>query len=153
MEDVEKQINEQMARAFLDNVIAIINKNEYTEEDILYIVSLYEELRERIADLTPNRNDLHKQLNESMDLDIFKNMLKYNALDDESIHNMILFVFQRLLSLEAPYRDVATLKQRDTLISNLGSGVDRGQVIGNFLLSSHVIIDGILYDIEVQSDT
>lgn len=94
-----------MQRAFFD---ALRAKLSGPDPDYEWVVRLYSEIRDRIAKLTPNRVDLHQELKEAMDVELFDQMLRNNAFNGADLYRLVHFVFDRLSSLEAPARAEST---------------------------------------------
>ena len=112
MENLEKQIREQFHKAF-DDVLTESLKKE--EPDWDWLVRLFKELRDRLCALTPHRRDLHIEIYEGMDVELFEQMVKNNAFDAVSMWKLVNFVFGRLKDLESPARNKVT----DTKLSEL----------------------------------
>jgi len=72
------------------------------------LLNVLEELREKLVELTPNRADIVAGLREKMDTNLMAQMLQNNAFDVVSIDNLLSFVSNHVLELQAPAREEPT---------------------------------------------
>ncbi|MBP02331.1 MAG: hypothetical protein CMM25_05945 [Rhodospirillaceae bacterium] len=117
------------------------------EKDVIYIGVLYEEIKDRIKQLTPRRKDLHSKLDTQMDTEIFKNMLRFNAIDDNDTCCMINLVFEILLGLCAPSQDTSLRSERDRMLCC--DKTNMGVFIAEFLKTVHGELDEIYKMVEM----
>ena len=97
MDKLEKQIEEQFHKAFGDLLTNSLKKDK---PDWNWLLRLFEELRNRLCSLTPRRIDLHREIHEAMDIELFDQMIKNNAFDAVSMWKLVTFVFERIKCLE-----------------------------------------------------
>lgn len=72
------------------------------------LLALLEEVRDKLIELTPNRQDLAAELREKVDIDLLRQMLEQHVFDPSSVWGLIGFLVQRVISLEAPARAIQT---------------------------------------------
>jgi hypothetical protein len=134
-----------MMRAFFDVLTSKLNSEP---PDYEWVVRLYSEIRTRLANLTPTRQDLRAELEEAMDVELFDQMLRNNAYSAENLHTLVKFVFTRMASLEAPARNVSTSAMLGELQAELQRpGCTFASFVPHFLRSTHVKLDEIETDI------
>jgi hypothetical protein len=105
LEGVKTQLTEQYQLAFSD----LLRKNlESATPNWEWVKRLYEELRDRLCNLTPNRVDIHADIHDKMDSEIFHSMISHGAFDGVNLQALITFVFTRIRELEAPAKNVET---------------------------------------------
>lgn len=61
-----------------------------------------QEVVNKLKALTPNRADLHTQLDEAIDVDFIVQMASHNALDETTFHRVADTLIDTLISLQAP---------------------------------------------------
>ena len=79
---MEKQIREQFHRAFNDLLEESLSGDK---PDWDWVVRLYSELRDKLCQLTPNRTDLHDEIKDSMDLEIFSQMIRNDVFKPDNV--------------------------------------------------------------------
>jgi len=72
--------------------------------DFRPLLSLLEEVREKLIELTPNRRDIANDLREKVDTDLLRQMLEQGVFDPASVWALLGFLVQHIISLEAPVR-------------------------------------------------
>lgn len=145
MQALEEQIRQQMRQAFFD---VLEQKLAHEPPDYEWVIKLYEEIRERIASLTPNRQDFQAELREQMDHELFAQMLRNNAYEPTQLHNLVHFVFGRIEFLEAPARNQSTRAILASLDQELQKpGCKFSTFVPLFLRHAHTKLDEIEQDI------
>ncbi len=72
------------------------------------LLALLDDVREKLADLTPKRKDLAAELQAKLDKQFLGQMARQGLLDAPTIHRLLTFVVQRLMALQAPLRAAET---------------------------------------------
>ena len=138
--EIEKQINEQMKKAFFD----IINQNILSDKpDYEWLVSLYSELKERLLRILKKDSKTYKQIDSAFDIELFKQMIENDVFDYNSMVKLIDTTFFWIKQLQAPERD-QYLKESKTKVLNSNPE----EIIGNFLRAVHDLIDKLYEDLE-----
>jgi len=105
LDGVKTQLTEQYQLAFSD----LLRENLESEKpDWEWVTRLHAELRDRICNLTPNRLDIHADIHDKMDSEIFYSMISHGAFDGANLQSLITFVFSRIRDLEEPVKNVDT---------------------------------------------
>ena len=88
--EIEKQINEQMKKAFFD----IINQNILSDKpDYEWLVSLYSELKERLLRILKKDSKTYKQIDSAFDIELFnskKNVIVFMEDNTTIMEKIIL---------------------------------------------------------------
>jgi hypothetical protein len=66
------------------------------------------QVREKLADLTPNRPDLARELHERLDTELMKQMLERGVMENQAMRGLFAYMVTRLTDLQAPARAEAT---------------------------------------------
>ena len=140
-------------KAFYENIQNILVKKEKSEKDTEYIVTLLQEIKERINNLTRRRSDLHKEFDLKLDNKIIGNMISNNALEENDIKLLINFVYtERLLKLCPPFMDSNVLETQNELLSNLNENTINETIV-EFINSTHDILNDIYISLELFHKT
>ena len=142
---MEKQIKEQFHRAFNDLLEESLAGDK---PDWDWVVKLYSELRDKLCQLTPNRADLHDEIKDSMDLDIFSQMIRNDVFKPDNVWALVAHVFKLIRERESVGRN----KETDTIVKELHdyfiSGATIATFVPEFLRQAHMRIDLINEDME-----
>lgn len=139
---IEEQLNEQIKQMFFQAMRDLLKKcvsKELQSKDIDWLVLLCTELKERINKLTPSRKDLHRQLDQSIDIQLVRQMLENNAFDKSDTLQITNCVFDRLKMLCSPSQDQHVAKVHESILLH----DDFGFQISSLILESNMIIDEI----------
>ena len=129
-------IREIVQKAMADSIKSIVDKKCKTDDDVMWLTSLYTEMKNSLKRLTPRRYDLHNELENALDVNLFEQMVRHDALVIGDIYPIVDFVFERLLQLCAPSQDAHV---RD-LHNGLRIETESGVLISMFLTHVHSII-------------
>jgi len=72
------------------------------------MISLVEMVRDRLATLTPNREDLKTALRERLDISLLQQQLEAKVFNRADLYSLIQFIGERILALQAPARQEQT---------------------------------------------
>jgi len=145
MEGLKKQVEDGMRKAFFD----LIEKSLSEEQpDAEWIARLYAEMRDKLCALTPRRADLHKQIHDALDVDLFETMVRHKAFDPADLSKLVSFVFGHLQGLCSPSRDVEVRRRREELEATMAQpDATFAKFAIMFLKYFHVTIDDIESDV------
>ena len=145
VESLRKQVEDGMRKAFFD----LIEKSLSEEQpDAEWVARLYAEMRDKLCALTPRRPDLHKQIHDALDVDLFETMVRHKAFDPVDLSKLVGFVFGRLQDLCSPSRDAEVQKRREELQALMEQpGVTFAKFAVLFLKHFHVTIEDIESDV------
>jgi len=90
-EQLRMKIDENMKKAFFRNISVDISNNSFDSS-----FSLLAEIKERICNLVPKRKDIHKDFDEHLDVDFFKQIQSNGALDINMIHGIINYIIDQI---------------------------------------------------------
>ena len=141
---IDEQIKKQFYQAFDDILTQSLST---TNPDWDWVVTLYTELRDRLCLLTPRRLDIHENIKESMDVELFNQMIRNNAFSPEDMWKLVEYVFSIIKSRQAPVRDPDTETRLRTLSTEFNKeGMTIAKFLPLFLKLAHVSIDIIEED-------
>lgn len=78
---------------------------KFKDGDLSYIRKEFETLRDKLASFTPHREDVKNYLHKHMEIDLYEQMLKHNALEHQELTQLYSFLFYHMKKLCAPSRD------------------------------------------------
>ena len=113
---MENEIKETYHKAFYDLLEEQIN-NEPVNID--WLCKLYSEIREKLCNLIPKKTILKIEIEEVLDVDLFKQMIKHKVFDGPELLKLINFVFDCILRLQSPQRDTKTNEMRKEVLDIL----------------------------------
>ncbi len=141
MEKIEEQIKTQFYKAFEDLLTESLSSDTPNWE---WLVRLYKELRDRICNLTPRRTDIHGELYENMDAELFEQMVTNGAFRGQEMWNLVDYVFSLIKQREAPARNASTseiLQELQELLQQSTTSI--ATFVPVFLRKAHQKIDEI----------
>jgi len=147
LEGVKTQLTEQYQLAFAD----LLRENLESETpDWEWVKRLHAELRDRICNLTPNRLDIHADIHDKMDSEIFYSMISHGAFDGANLQSLITFVFSRIRELEAPAKNVdtdASLQEILELFQSANATI--ATIVPTFIQAANERLDDVYNDKEI----
>jgi len=147
IDSVKTQLVEQYQLAFSD----LLRENLESETpDWDWVKLLHAELRDRICNLTPNRVDIHADIHDKMDSEIFYSMISNGAFDSANLQALINFVFTRIRELEAPAKNTVTdakLQEILELFQSANSTI--ATIVPAFIKAANERLDDIYNDKEI----
>tara|TARA_B100001057_G_scaffold440033_1_gene473677 strand:+ start:287 stop:739 length:453 start_codon:yes stop_codon:yes gene_type:complete len=117
---MEDQIKNTFRKAMRDKIKETVS-SKCSIEDAKWICSLLIELVSRINSLTPNRKDLHNELNSSVDIELVEQMLVHGAAEDSDLQPLCGLVLKRLGQLCAPVQDQDVNKMKEKVSETSGA--------------------------------
>jgi hypothetical protein len=144
LEHVKTQISEQFKKAFNDLLVENLNSDTPNVE---WLKRLYMELRDRICGLTPRRQDLIKEVHETMDVDFFCQLVENKVFDSKSLYGLVDYIFTKIKQLEAPVKNKIT-EQKFNEILEVANKVNASMatIIPVFLANAHERLDDVYTD-------
>ena len=121
--------------------------------DCDWLTRLYGEIRLKLTQLLKDGSYLKKEIEESMDLELFDQMIRHSALNMEDFHKIIKYVFAKCMQLQSPGRDKETNERLEDISELINSGnATFGSVVPLFIRNANYCLDLIYKDIENLSD-
>lgn len=88
---LKQRLDETMKKIFFDNIATDISNNSFDSS-----FSLLTDIKGRICDLVPNRKDIHKDFDEHLDIDFYKQIHSNGALDINMIHGIVNYIIDQI---------------------------------------------------------
>jgi hypothetical protein len=126
-------------RAFKDSVNQSIHSETPNFE---WIVNLYSEIKTRLLRLTKKDSDTHKELDESFDVELFKQMIVNDVFNSEDMVKLVDNTYTWIQKLQAPYRDKELAESKRRILES-----DYREIIGVFVIEVNDQIDQIYFDV------
>ena len=83
---VSDQLKKNMHQAFYDVLEAQVSKEE---PDYKWLTNLYKEIRDKLTRLMRPTSALYKEIIETMDLELFEQMIRNKAFTPENMQNLV----------------------------------------------------------------
>lgn len=93
-------IEMNMKKTYWDNVYTNILKGNFS-----ILLNILLEMKQMIKDLIPNRKDIHKDLDEYIDIPFIKQKLHHNVFDTNEFVNLFCYYIHWVLKLGSPDDD------------------------------------------------
>jgi len=140
MEKIEKQIKDQMYKAYYDLIYENVNSEK---PDYDWITKLYIELRDRLSLCVKKDSKTYNQIYNDFDEKLFYQMILNDVFDFNSMLNLINNTYDWILKLEAPVRDQSTIESKNKVLNS-----EPKNIIPMFLKEVHICINNIQEDLE-----
>ena len=142
---IEKQIQEQMKKAYFNLIDDTINSEK---PDYEWVTSLYKEIRNRLCKTVRKDSKTYNKIIEEFDIELFNQMITNDVYDQNSFLLLVNNTFGWIEKLQAPFRDEFTRESKNRVLSS-----DPKNFISTFLKEIHDCLDNIDYDIEKYFET
>lgn len=109
---LKEQIDNCMRKA-MDDLLIDAMSAKMDESQIDWIIRLLRETIERLNQLTPRRKDLHSELNGKIDLDLIRQMMSHEAVEENDVCFLIDTIFERLQMLCSPSQDKQIASEKE----------------------------------------
>lgn len=97
-------------------------QDEIKEKNYEGLLAVLNEIKVRICQLIPTRKDLHKNVEDAIDIKLIEQMLKHDALEDSYIFNVVQFIVTQLKELDSlrdePFYEIWREQTNRRLISD-----------------------------------
>jgi hypothetical protein len=125
MDNIEKQIHENFIKAFYDSIDETVNSKKPDNE---WITRLYEEIKTRLLIYLKKGSKTYKGIDESFDVDLFKQMITNDVFDSESMIKLINNTFYWIEQIQAPIRDEFSKEAKEIVLSS-----EPNKIVSTFL--------------------
>jgi hypothetical protein len=132
--DVERTVR----RAFWDVFEENFNAQKYE-----HIKILLDDVKQFIFDLVPRRTDLHREINENVDSELIYNMIVNNAITQEQILGVMMFIIKYIEMLQEPSQDEDTRLFKQNLLDKCNSGVELPKLLRFFFSTTLMKLERI----------
>ena len=146
IEKINSEFQKTMKKAFYD---LIIEKTSSEKPDFDWLVNLYCEIREGLIKILKKGSPLRNEIEESLDIELFSQMIRNNAFNGEDMYKLTNYTFEKLLQLGSAVRDKEVETKRDeifTLMQN--KEVTFGKIVGLYLKNAHICLDLLHLDLQ-----
>eukprot|EP00935_MAST-01C_sp_MAST-1C-sp1_P000979 g979.t1 len=100
---IERHIRDVMKRAFWDGFKQDLEAGKFER-----VITMLDEIKERLLGFVPRRADWRQELEEKMDMGLMRQMLVGGAFDAALLTRTVQYIVSKIGQLEAPSRDAAT---------------------------------------------
>lgn len=144
IEDLELAIKNNMTKAFWDNLYDELNKSK---PNFLIVMPLLSDLKSMLMNCVPNRQDIHAEFNEYMNIEFIESMVKNEALDNEYIYKMIVYIISNIKKFQSKSEDKDTENWEKYILKILNENqLNYGKLFVEFFKKSFKKVEKILYD-------
>tara|TARA_X000000950_G_scaffold187905_1_gene227272 strand:+ start:5047 stop:5559 length:513 start_codon:yes stop_codon:yes gene_type:complete len=140
---LNKQIEDTYKKAFFD---LLEQKTRAEPPDYVWIEKLYEELRNKLTAILKKGSALRVEIEESMDLQLFSQMIRNKAFNATDLYNLINYVFEKCKQLGSPVRDKDVDKKFNELIEMMKKGAVFAEIVPVFIKNANECIDWMYQD-------
>lgn len=148
IDNLKSQIEKTYKKIYWDKLIEDLNNKSFNS-----IILILDEIRQRIALLTPNRIDMHKLLEEYIDTELIKQMLENNAVDDNYFYRLSYYIVERLKELEAPVDNQSTKEWQDEIDEIFKSKIIMSEYFPTFFQKVFSKLEKIEHETKIFRDS
>lgn len=140
---LNKQIEDTYKKAFFD---LLEQKTKAEPPDYIWIEKLYEELRNKLTVILKKGSALRVEIEESMDPQIFSQMIRNKAFNGNDLYNLVSYVFEKCKQLGSPGRDKDVDEKFNELIEMMKNNAVFAEIVPVFIKNANDCIDWIYKD-------
>ena len=148
-DSLNKQLNTQFKKAFFD---LLEDKVRQEPPDYDWITRLYAEIRTRLSSLLRDGSVVRKEIEESMDVELFRQMIENKAFGGTELYNLINLVFEWCKKLGSPARDNEVDKFKFQVLGLMKNNGTFAQIVPLFIKNANECIDNIYKDLNVVKE-
>ena len=149
LDTLNQQMNTQFKKAFFD---LLEDKVRQEPPDYDWIARLYEEIRTRLASLLRQGSVVRNEIEESMDVVLFRQMIENKAFGGTELYNLINLVFEWCKKLGSPARDNEVDKSKFQILGLMKNNGTFAQIVPMFIKNANECIDNIYKDLQVVKE-
>jgi len=143
--EVHKALSENFKRAFMDLLAERIAGDP---PDYEWITRLYQEIKIKLMRLLRTEHPLRLEIEETMDIQLFEQMIRNQAFDPHDLYKLVSYVFEKCKQLGAPARDASVDAKKLELLTHMQSGEATFKtVVPMFIQRANDCLDQIYQDI------
>lgn len=146
---MEKQIEEQMKKAFWDLLNEDLNEVPQKFEHLTILIN---EIKSKLKNLTPNRRDIHKELDDVLDASFLKHLFIEKSIDPQHFFNLIIFIINKLKLYCAPYMDEDIKEWENDIMAKMQNIIVYSEFVPYFLKKTYIYIEQIEKDVQNFKD-
>ena len=138
------QMNTQFKKAFFD---LLEEKVRQEPPDYDWITRLYGEIRTRLASILKQGSVVRNEIENSMDVELFRQMIENKAFGGTEFYNLINLVFEWCKKLGSPARDNEVDKKKFQILGLMRNNGTFAQIVPMFIKNANECIDDIYKDL------
>ena len=142
---MEENIKNIMQKAFWD-LIENDLKSEPQRFDHLMI--LIDEIKNKLKGFVPNRTDIHKELDEIIDISFLKHLFDEKSMNPKHFFELINFIVKKLKCFCAPYMDKEINEWESIVYKKMENQIEYAYFIPFFFKQTYKYIEMIEIDIQ-----
>lgn len=149
LNSLNQQMDTQFKKAFFD---LLEEKVREEPPDYDWITRLYQEIRTRLSSLLREDSNTRKELEDSMDVELFRQMIENKAFGAVELYNLIEHVFELCKKLGSPARDNEVDKFKFQVLGLMKNNGTFAQIVPLFIKNANECIDNIYKDLNVVKE-
>jgi hypothetical protein len=127
----------------------------YMEERIMkeppeveWITELLKDIKKRLMVIVPEHSEFNKNVDQSLDVELFEQMIKHNAMNKRDLLKISNYTFTKILELCNPFRDPDVEWRRRLLVEKLEDDTTSfKKCLSLFIHHANISLDEICDDI------
>ncbi len=147
--NLNEQMNTQFKKAFFD---LLEQKVRQEPPDYDWITRLYEEIKTRLASILKPGSAVRNEIENSMDVELFRQMIENKAFGGTELYNLINLVFEWCKKLGSPARDNEVDKKKFQILGLMRNNGTFAQIVPMFIKNANDCIDDIYKDLQVVKE-
>ena len=149
MDKLNQQIKDMMNKAFYD----LLEKRVADPPDYKWIARLYQEIRDKLCNiliiLGRKNKYTYKEIQESMDIELFEQMIRHDAFSYDDFYKLIEYIFHKCKQLGSPARDIETDEKLNEIKEFISCGdASFATIVPMFIKNANHCIDNIYSDMK-----
>ena len=149
LNSLNQQMDTQFKKAFFD---LLEEKVREEPPDYDWITRLYQEIRTRLSSLLREDSKTRKEIEDSMDVELFRQMIENKAFGAVELYNLIEHVFELCKKLGSPARDNEVDKSKFQVLGLMKNNGTFAQIVPLFIKNVNECIDNIYKDLNVVKE-
>lgn len=149
LNSLNQQMDTQFKKAFF-NLLEEKVREEPPDYD--WITRLYQEIRTRLSSLLREDSKTRKEIEDSMDVELFRQMIENKAFGAVELYNLIEHVFELCKKLGSPARDNEVDKSKFQILGLMKNNGTFAQIVPLFIKNANECIDNIYKDLNVVKE-
>jgi len=118
-------------------------------QDVEWIKDMFEDIKKRLMVILPEHSDFNQNVDQSLDVELFEQMIKHNAMNKRDLLKISNYTFTKILELCNPLRDPDVEWRRRLLVEKLEDNTTGfKKCLSLFIHYANVSLDELCDDIE-----